>query len=55
MAEFDETGVCAGATDVVLNAGDSFVSLPIYGDDATTQDTDEGMGGGEVLKLWLSR
>ena len=56
VAAFDETGVCAGATEVVLNAGDSFVSLPIYGDDATTPDTDEGMGGGEgfTLRLWRS-
>ena len=56
VAAFDETGVCAGATEVVLNAGDSFVSLPIYGDDATTPDADEGMGGGEgfTLRLWRS-
>ena len=54
VAAFDETGVCAGATEVVLNAGQSFVSLPIYGDDATTPETDEGMGGGEAftLRLW---
>ena len=56
VAAFDETGVCAGATEVVLNDGESFVSLPIYGDDATTPDTDEGMGGGEgfTLRLWRS-
>jgi len=54
VAAFDEAGVCAGATEVVLNAGQSFVSLPIYGDDATTPDTDEGMGSGETftLRLW---
>ena len=56
VAAFDETGVCAGATEVVLNDGESFVSLPIYGDDATTPDTDEGMDGGEgfTLRLWRS-
>ena len=56
VAAFDETGVCAGATEVVLNDGASYVSLPIYGDDATTPDTDEGMGGGEgfTLRLWRS-
>lgn len=56
VAAFDETGVCAGATEVVLNDGNSFVSLPIYGDDATTPDTDEGMDGGEgfTLRLWRS-
>ncbi len=56
VAAFDETGVCAGAAAVVPNAGQSFVSLPIYGDDATTPDTDEGMGAGEAftLRLWRS-
>ena len=56
VAAFDETGVCAGATEVVLNDGASYVSLPIYGDDATTPDVDEGMGGGEgfTLRLWRS-
>ena len=54
VAAFDETGVCAGATEMVLNDGASYVSLPIYGDDATTPDVDEGMGGGEAftLRLW---
>ena len=56
VAAFDESGVCAGATEVVLNDGSSYVSLPIYGDDATTPDADEGMGGGEAftLRLWRS-
>ncbi|MDC0600284.1 hypothetical protein OAO65_03140 [Flavobacteriales bacterium] len=56
VAAFDETGVCAGATEVVLNDGASYVSLPIYSDDATTPDVDEGMGGGEgfTLRLWRS-
>jgi len=54
VAAFDAGGTCAGATEVVLNAGQSFISLPIYGDDATTPDVDEGMGGGEAftLRLW---
>ncbi len=42
--------------EVVLNDGASYVSLPIYSDDATTPDVDEGMGGGEgfTLRLWRS-
>ena len=56
VAAFDEGGNCAGAVEVILNAGQSFISLPIYGDDATTPDVDEGMSGGEAftLRLWRS-
>ena len=54
VAAFDEGGNCAGAVEVILNAGQSFISLPIYGDDATTPGVDEGMSGGEAftLRLW---
>lgn len=55
IAAFDEDGTCAGATEVVLNAGSAFISLPIYGDDATTPEVDEGMGGGEAFTLQLWR
>ena len=56
VAAFDEDGTCAGAVEVVINDGASYISLPIYGDDATTPDEDEGMGSGEAftLQLWRS-
>lgn len=56
VAAFDEGGTCAGAVEVILNAGQSYISLPIYGDDATTPGVDEGMAGGEAftLRLWRS-
>ena len=38
VGAFDEGGTCAGAMEVILNDGASYISLPIYGDDATTAD-----------------
>lgn len=55
VAAFDAGGACAGAVEVILNGGDAFVSLPIYGDDATTTETDEGIDGGEAFTLQLWR
>ena len=54
VGAFDEGGTCAGAVEVILNDGASYISLPIYGDDATTAEVDEGMGAGEAftLRLW---
>ena len=54
VGAFDEGGTCAGAVEVILNDGASYISLPIYGDDATTAGVDEGMGAGEAftLRLW---
>mgnify|MGYP000188589535 CR=1 FL=1 len=55
-AAFDEDGNCAGAAEIILNGGVAYVNMPIYGDDNTTPDVDEGINAGEnfVLKLWDS-
>lgn len=54
MGAFDASGVCAGAAQVILNDGLAYFNLPIYGDDATTPDADEGITGGEAfeLRIW---
>ncbi|MDA9755818.1 hypothetical protein N9V29_02485 [Flavobacteriales bacterium] len=56
IAAFDAAGNCAGAAQVVMNEGLAYINLPIYGDDATTEGVDEGMGAGEffTLHLWRS-
>jgi hypothetical protein len=56
IAAFDATGNCAGAAQLILNGGVTYINLPIYGDDPTTVGVDEGIGGGETfsLKLWSS-
>ena len=55
-AAFDEDGNCAGAVVLIMNAGLAYINMPIYGDDSTTPDVDEGMNAGEnfTLKLWDS-
>ena len=55
-AAFDEDGNCAGATALTINNGLAYINMPIYGDDNTTPDVDEGMNGGEsfTLKVWDS-
>ena len=55
-AAFDEDGNCAGACELVFDDGTLYINLPIYGDDGTTPDVDEGMNSGEkfYLKLWDS-
>ena len=54
IAAFDENGNCAGSAILVLNDDLAWINIPIYGDDSTTPDVDEGMNPGEnfVLKLW---
>ena len=56
IAAFDAAGNCAGAAQIVMNEGLAYINLPIYGDDATTEGVDEGMGAGEffTLHLWRS-
>ncbi|SVC94732.1 uncharacterized protein METZ01_LOCUS347586, partial [marine metagenome] len=56
VAAFDEDGNCAGASELILDSGTSYINLSIYGDDGTTSDIDEGMNAGEsfYLKLWDS-
>ena len=55
-AAFDEDGNCAGAAEIIINGGIAYINMPIYGDDTTTPDVDEGMNAGEnfILKLWDS-
>ncbi|MDP7527264.1 MAG: hypothetical protein QF852_06540, partial [Candidatus Marinimicrobia bacterium] len=46
-AAFDEDGNIAGAAAIMINAGTAYINMPIYGDDTTTPDVDEGMNAGE--------
>ena len=41
VAAFDETGVCAGASQIVINNGIAYANLVIYGDDGTSTDIEE--------------
>ena len=54
LAAFDEYGNCAGSRALIINDGLAWTNIPIYGDDSTTPDVDEGMTPGEkfILKLW---
>ena len=54
LAAFDENGNCAGSRTLIINDGLAWTNIPIYGDDSTTPDIDEGMNPGEkfILKLW---
>ncbi len=47
VAAFDGDGNCAGASELVFDGGTSYINLPIYGDDGTTSDIDEGVNSGE--------
>ena len=53
MGAFDEDGHCAGASELVVYDGAAYINLIVYGDDATTSDTDEGVNGGESFTLRL--
>ena len=46
IAAFDSSGVCAGASQIVVNSGIAYINLVIYGDDPTTS-VDEGITGNE--------
>ncbi|SVD44404.1 uncharacterized protein METZ01_LOCUS397258, partial [marine metagenome] len=52
----DRDGNCVGAAEVILNSGLAYINFPIYGDDTTTPDVDDGMNLEEnfILKLWDS-
>jgi hypothetical protein len=56
IAAFDSSGNCCGASQLILNSGDAYINLVIYGDDATTPTIDEGMNGNEdfTLKLYIA-
>lgn len=53
IAALDAEGNVAGAAKLIANQGNLFINLPIYGDDPTTTDVDEGMNGGENFSLQL--
>ena len=55
IAAFDMDGNCAGAAALVMNENIAYLNLPIYGDDATSPEIDEGISGGEGFTLWLWR
>jgi len=50
IAAFDSSGVCAGASQIVVNSGIAYINLVIYGDDPTTS-VDEGITGNEDFYL----
>ena len=54
IGAFDEKGNCAAAGRFIMNGGLAWVNIPIYADDSTTPQIDEGMNSGEkfILKLW---
>jgi len=54
VAAFDMDGNCAGSAALVMNENIAYLNLPIYGDDATSPEIDEGISGGEsfTLVLW---
>ena len=54
IAAFDSSGNCAGASQVVMYNGISYINLVIYGDDPLTPLIDEGISGAEdfYLKVW---
>jgi len=47
IAAFDSQGQCVGSSEVIINSGNAYINLTIYGDDATTTGVDEGMNDGE--------
>ena len=53
IAAFDASGNCCGASQLIVNSGSAYINLVIYGDDATTPVTDEGMSGSENFFLHL--
>ena len=53
IAAFDESGICCGASQLIVYNGISYINLIIYGDDATTAGIDEGVNNGEAFSLKL--
>ena len=51
IAAFDEEGNCAGAQQLTIFEGQSYINLAIYGDDPLTPNEDEGMNDGENFFL----
>lgn len=53
IAAFDETGVCAGASQLIINEGFAYTNLVIYGDDVLSPKIDEGINPLESFTLIL--
>ena len=53
IAAFDAEGNCAGASQLIMSSGIAYINLAIYGDDPTTTNIDEGIGGTENFQLRL--
>jgi len=55
IAVFDEDENCAGAVELTAYNGETYCTLPVYGNDGTTPDEDEGIDLGETFtfKLWV--
>ena len=53
IAAFDQAGNCAGAAQLIISDQIAYINLPIYGDDPTTANLDEGINSGESFKLVL--
>lgn len=55
IAVFDEDENCAGAVELTAYNGETYCTLPVYGNDATTPDEDEGIDLGEtfIFRLWI--
>jgi len=56
IAAFDEDDNCAGAKDLFDFNGQTFCNFPVYGNDNTTPDIDEGIDTDETFtfKLWVA-
>jgi len=54
IAAFDQDENCSGAVELIDYNGETFCTLPVYGNDATTFDDDEGIDAGETFtfRLW---
>jgi hypothetical protein len=53
VGAFTPQGVCAGAANLTVFEGTTYVSLTIYGDDPTTPDAVEGIASGGTYSLRL--
>ena len=53
LAAVDANGNIAGATMLVVNSGQAFANLTIYGDDTGTPGVDEGITGSESFTFQL--
>ena len=49
---FTDAGLCVGASLLILDNGTAYIQLALYGDDATTAETD-GLTPGESFSLHL--